>query len=427
LEAIDCFSPQEVLMLQMIEQEFTVRYSFPVHFSRGVFNSGNPLLAELLHNAGPKRHRVLTFIDSGVTNHCPELGSRIEHYAGMHNDIMELAAPLIIIPGGEQCKNNQAALELVHARIEENHLCRQSFVLAIGGGAVLDVVGYGAATAHRGMRLIRMPTTVLAQNDAGVGVKNGINRRGRKNFLGTFAPPYAVINDFDFLNTLAPRDLRAGIVEAVKVALIKDADYFNILYRTRDGLAAFDRSAMENMIYRCAELHIEHISTKGDPFETGSARPLDFGHWSAHKIEELTNNTINHGEAVAIGIALDSLYSCYCGMISKIELDRILTLLEDLHLHLYHPILAHMDVPGALGEFQEHLGGDLTITLPAGIGNGIEVHDIDVVLMNRCIEMLAERWNQRYEQRKSHAPAGPALRIAMETGGNKPMSDHPPA
>jgi len=282
-------------------------------------------------------------------------------------------------------------VERIHALVERHRLCRHSYIIAIGGGAVLDAAGYAAATAHRGVRLIRVPTTVLAQNDAGVGVKNGVNAFGRKNFLGTFAPPFAVINDNDFLKTLQVRDLRSGIAEAVKVGLIRDRVFFDSLYAERAELALFAPAALERMIVRCAELHLEHISSAGDPFECGSSRPLDFGHWNAHKLEELSGSELRHGEAVAIGIALDSLYSHGKGLLGDLDLRKILTLLEDIGFVLYHPALSWLDVGKALQEFQEHLGGELSIPLLAGIGTKVEAHQIDVRLMNRCIEKLAKR------------------------------------
>jgi 3-dehydroquinate synthase len=269
---------------------------------------------------------------------------------------------------------------------------------------VLDAAGYAAATAHRGIRLIRMPTTTLAQNDAGIGVKNGVNAFGRKNFLGTFTPPFAVINDFAFLDTLPARDLRAGIAEAVKVALIKDRPFFDALYRNRKKLATFEQGAMEEMIIRCAELHLEHIRTSGDPFEYGTARPLDFGHWTAHKLEELTGGELKHGEAVAIGVAVDSLYSFRKGLISELELNRILATLEDMGFTLHHWALNWMDVGKALGEFQEHLGGELTITLLNGIGNRIEVHEIDATIMRQCMNTLALR-RRKEKRHERHDPA----------------------
>lgn len=319
---------------------------------------------------------------------------------------MQLCAPILVAQGGERCKNEPTIIETLLKSVQDHHLCRHSYILAIGGGAVLDTVGYGAAIAHRGLRMIRMPTTVLAQNDAGIGVKNGINLLGRKNFIGTFAPPVAVINDFSILETLSPRQRRAGIAEAVKVALIKDRSFFTSLYAQRAKLAQLSPQPMEEMIYRCAALHMQHIGTGGDPFELGSARPLDFGHWSAHKLEETTHGRLNHGEAVSIGMALDSLYSNRCGMIEDGELRKILTLLSDLDLPIYHPALAEMDVAAALGEFREHLGGELAITLLTGIGSKKEVDRIDTALMERCIEALRSYNNSRV-QRLDHA-GGPA-------------------
>lgn len=374
--------------MQKLEQKFSINYAFSVYFTRGVFNADEQLLASILLKAGKKRHKVSCILDSGVHDNFPFLAHQIEEYAAAHYGIIDLCGPPQIIPGGEICKSQPEFAESIITGLKEHHLCRQSFVLAIGGGAVLDAAGYAAALAHRGLRLIRIPTTVLAQNDAGVGVKNGINAMGRKNFLGTFAPPFAVINDFNFIDTLPARELRAGIAEAVKVAMVKDRSFFDDLYDQRDALASFSKQAMEEMIYRCAAIHMHHIGTGGDPFEFGSARPLDFGHWAGHKLEEMTGNILNHGEAVSIGMALDCLYSMRTEMLQEQELRRILTLLTDLGLPLFHPALKVMDVPGALGEFREHLGGELAITMLTGIGSKQEVNHIDIDLMQTCIEEL---------------------------------------
>lgn len=378
-------------MNKTITQRFAVDYSFPVIFCRDLFRPDNPILADLLAAAGPGPHRILACIDSGVLQARPELERQLEEYARAQAGIMELVAPVVPVAGGEGCKNDPATLPRLHNLIAQHHLCRQSFVLAIGGGAVLDAVGFAAATAHRGVRLIRVPTTVLGQNDAGVGVKNSVNFGGRKNFLGTFAPPYAVLNDFTFLASLPHRELRAGIVEAVKVALVKDAAFFAELYTQRRELACFAAGAMEAMIRRCAELHIAHIGSQGDPFEFGTSRPLDFGHWSAHKLEETSGGRLNHGEAVAIGIALDSLYSREIGLLPTASAESILNLLEELSLDLYHPALAKLEIATALAEFREHLGGELTIPLLTAPGALREVHSIDPARMRGCIDQLAAR------------------------------------
>jgi 3-dehydroquinate synthase len=233
-----------------------------------------------------------------------------------------------------------------------------------------------------------MPTTVLGQNDAGIGVKNAINYHNRKNYVGTFAPPFAVVNDFDLLNSLSARDKRSGISEAIKVALIKDLDFFNELYQNRERLANFEPKAMQHMITQGAQWHLNHIASSGDPFELGSARPLDFGHWSAHKMEELSQNELRHGEAVAIGIAMDSIYSNLIGKLKTDQLIKILTLLITLGFNLSHPVLKKLNIKNALDEFKEHLGGKLCITLLNGIGTSFETNSINETLMEKAVSQL---------------------------------------
>jgi 3-dehydroquinate synthase len=380
--------------LRHIEQSFEVRFSYPVIFTRGALAPENPALREVLARAGERRHKLLTVLDAGLLQADPSIVDRLRAYAARHRDRMELVAPPLVQRGGEICKSEPLEVDELHTLVERHHVCRHSFVLAIGGGSVLDAAGFAATTAHRGVRLIRMPSTALAQNDAGIGVKNALNYHRRKNFLGTFAPPFAVVNDLDFLATLLERDLRAGIAEALKVALIKDADFFDFLRRHRQRLASFEPDAMEHMVVRCAELHLHHLRASGDPFELGSARPLDFGHWSAHKLEEISGNELRHGEAVAIGIAIDALYSQQMGMIGEQDLFDILTTLETIGYDLHHSSLRRLDVDTALSEFREHLGGDLSITLLCGIGRGVEVGEIDRAVMNKCVSSLAQNvWN----------------------------------
>jgi 3-dehydroquinate synthase len=301
------------------------------------------------------------------------------------------------VPGGERIKNELFFTEDIQQRLIDHHIDRHAYVIVIGGGAVLDAVGLVAATTHRGVRLVRIPTTVLSQNDSGVGVKNGVNLQGVKNFIGTFAPPFAVLNDLDMIDHLAPRERIAGMAEAVKVALIRDAAFFTWLERHADDLVTCAPAAMAYMIRRCAELHMHQIGHGGDPFETGSARPLDYGHWSAHKLESLTHHHLRHGEAVAIGIALDARYSVLSGLLDEGEEVRICTLLEHLGFRLWHPALETTASDGSvavmkgLRDFQEHLGGELTITLLDDIGIGIEVHAIDEPMMLDAIAWLKAR------------------------------------
>jgi 3-dehydroquinate synthase len=360
-----------------------VPYDYPVYFTRRLFDPANPLLREALARREQRRHRVLVCVDAGVARAMPGLLASIRRYFRAQPACAALAGPIELVRGGEQSKNSLQTASRVIRWIERRRLCRQSFVMVVGGGSVLDVVGFAASLVHRGIRLVRVPTTVVAQNDVGVGVKTGLDAFGAKNFLGTFAPPFAVLNDFTFLDALPQRDWVAGIAEAFKVAMIKDRAFFHWLCNHAAGLAARDRAAMERLVRRCARLHLDHIRAGGDPFEMGSARPLDFGHWSAHQLEVLSGYAMKHGEAVAIGLALDAYYAMRRGLLSARELNALLQGLRDSGLRIWSPLLETKTRRGTLAvlegleRFREHLGGVLTVTLPRSIGRKTEVHAMD--------------------------------------------------
>ena len=376
--------------MSSLVQRFAVTYEYRVYFTRDMLDPANPRLAEAFANST----RLLCVIDQGVADAWPELEAHLMQYCA------SASIPLVgtqLVPGGEAAKQDPRLVEAVQQQIASHGIDRHGAVLVVGGGAVQDMAGFAAATAHRGVRLIRAPTTVLSQNDGGVGVKNGINGFGCKNFVGTFAPPFAVINDSTFLRTLSDRDRRSGIAEAVKVALIRDAAFFEWIESAADDLAAQAPAALEALIRRCAELHLRHISEGGDPFEHGSARPLDFGHWSAHKLEQLTHFGLRHGEAVAIGISLDTRYSAEIGWLPTADTDRVAALLEKLGFTLWSATLEQRSADGrravlaGLEEFREHLGGELTVTLLREIGRGEEVHAMRDDAIEASIQWMRER------------------------------------
>ncbi len=374
--------------MKPIQQSFSVAFQYQVAFTEGLFRPENALLADMVHTKA-RLPKVFFVVDSGVNHAHPTLLGAIDHYAQAYAAVFTLCDEPLVVPGGETVKNDTKYLQQILGAVEMQGIDRHSFIIAVGGGAVLDMVGMAAGIAHRGVRHVRIPTTVLSQNDSGVGVKNGINFLGKKNFLGTFAPPFAVINDFHFLTTLDDRDWRAGIAEAIKVALIKDADFWQFIEKEADALARRDVLPMQQLIHRCAEIHVQHIGG-GDPFEMGSSRPLDFGHWAAHKLEQLTNYRVRHGEAVAIGIALDVLYSHGQGLITKETQTRILHLFQRLGFEVYVPELSAPELLEGLGEFREHLGGQLTIMLLEAIGKGVEVYHMDTEGVRQAIEQLKE-------------------------------------
>lgn len=379
-------------MMDFLQQSFTVNFQYGIYFTEHLFSTENTIFCDFLAQGytSEVKRKILFVIDQEVATYHPALISQIDAYFSVFNHV-QLVTEKVIIPGGEAVKNDEKYYREVIEVINRNGIDRHSFVAAIGGGSVLDMVGYASAISHRGIKHIRIPATVLSQNDSGVGVKNGINYLGKKNFLGTFVPPTAVFNDFHFLTTLSDRHWRSGISEAIKVSLIRDASFFEWLEENATALNQRDKKAMQYLIKRCAELHLQHIAS-GDPFEKGSSRPLDFGHWSAHKLEQITNFDVLHGEAVAIGVALDSVYSQLTGRLPEEKANRVIQLLLNLGLPITHPmaVIDSDDSPilQGLQEFREHLGGQLTIMLLKEIGKGEEVHELDRELIKEASKKL---------------------------------------
>lgn len=382
-------------------QQLQVPFAYDVVFTRDLFAETNEALAETLP-AAESPARLACFIDQGVLARWPDLPSRIAKWCELRPASVQLVSAPMAVPGGEEVKNDLTFVQRMTHQFQRFNLCRHSFVIAIGGGATLDAVGLATAVFHRGLRLIRVPTTVLSQNDSGVGVKNGINLDGVKNLIGTFAPPYAVLNDALFLTQLEGRDWTAGLAEAFKVAIIKDAGFLTELEALAERLVARDLDAMECVVQRCALLHLDHIRAGGDPFETGSARPLDFGHWSAHKLEAMTRHALRHGEAVAIGVALDLYCAEKLGFLTAVERDRVCSALERCGLSLWHAALAQRSaVSGALvilqglEEFRQHLGGRLSLTMPDGLGRTREIHELPEALVEAGVAWLSARSAER--------------------------------
>lgn len=377
----------------------TLRHDHRLIFTRDVFAVGNATLANILTPREPGESvRALVFWDAGLETPFPGMGEKITRWFAAQGDRVRLAAEPVSFSGGEAIKNDFHQLERVWSAIEKAGMCRHSYVIAVGGGALLDLVGFGAATAHRGLPLVRLPTTSLSQGDGGVGVKNGINFFGKKNWLGSFGVPHAVVNDLTFLHGLPPRDRRAGLIEAVKVALIRDGAFFEFIAARVDALAAFEREPYEAVIRESARQHLEHIATAGDPFERGSARPLDFGHWAAHKLEQLSEFRVSHGEAVAVGMALDLIYSRRIGLLPEPVADRILDVIQRLGFQLFAPIMqvrsdhGRQDMLDGLEEFREHLGGRLTIPMIRAPGDRLDVHDMDGSVVKASLDELRARY-----------------------------------
>ncbi|TWT61459.1 3-dehydroquinate synthase [Rubinisphaera italica] len=374
-----------------VDVTFAVPYVHRLRVTTNVLESQTNVLLDLLEQSGDAPARVQFWIDEAVANARPDLSQILRTFVSKNSDRVSMASNIQIAPGGEDVKNDVHVLERMLKVMNAANLDRRSYVIVIGGGAVLDAVGFAAAIAHRGIRLIRLPTTTLSQADSGVGVKNSINLFEKKNWVGSFAVPWAVINDADLLSTLPDRQFRAGFSEAVKVALLKDPALFEAICEQAERISQRDWSACGPIIQRSAEWHLKHITRGGDPFEMLEARPLDYGHWSAHKLEVMTNFQVQHGEAVAIGVAIDSLYSSRKMGFPQSDAERVVNCLLELGFDLQHPMLHDTKILFAgLEEFRQHLGGRLTLTMLRSIGDPVEIHEVDQSAMQESIVQLTE-------------------------------------
>jgi 3-dehydroquinate synthase len=370
---------------------FSVPFVHRLRFTQDILGADERVLLELLEPSGELPPRVQFWVDESIAEAQPDLRHRLRAFLARHAERLTQTGNVQIVPGGETVKNDIHILERMLKVMHAANLDRRSYVVVIGGGAVLDAVGFAAAIAHRGIRLIRLPTTTLAQADSGVGVKNSVNLFQKKNWLGSFAVPWGIINDIGLLNTLPDRDFRCGFSEAVKVTLLKNAGHFSELCRTAELIRDRNMEAAQPMIRISAELHRAHLTQGGDPFEMLEARPLDYGHWSAHKLEVMSEFQLKHGEAVAIGVAVDTVYSSLVHGLPRADVDRVLKCLDDLGLTLDHPALHETETLFAgLEEFRQHLGGRLTLTMLRNVGDPLEVHDVDRDAMRSAIREVAE-------------------------------------
>ncbi|NND97503.1 MAG: 3-dehydroquinate synthase [Pirellulaceae bacterium] len=374
---------------QSIDINFSVPFVHRLRVTKEVAGDDFAQLRGVLEAGDTVPAKVLLVAERPVANSSDRV-KRIHEQLKADSSI-NLVSPTILVDGGEPVKNSTVVAKQILASINRHDLDRRSYVIAIGGGAMLDAVGYAAAVAHRGVRLVRLPTTTLAQADSGVGVKNAINYFSKKNWVGTFAVPWAVINDAGLLQTLSTRDFQSGFSEAVKVALLKDRSEFEWLCKNAKAIHDRDMTAATRAIHRSCMLHLLHITEGGDPFEMLEARPLDFGHWSAHKLEPITDYEIRHGEAVAIGVAIDCVYSSMKLGLAESDVMKVCECLTTLGMRLWHDALQPVDrLMQGLEEFRQHLGGRLTITMLQGVGEVVNVHEIDAKVMKAAIVRLQE-------------------------------------
>lgn len=308
--------------------------AYPIYVGAGILGELGRRLAEMPGGtrltARPGK-RVAVVTNSTIAN--LYLGQTVTALAGAGFD------PAIIqIPDGEEHKN-LAWLAFVYDRLIDAGIDRGGAVVALGGGVVGDLTGFAAATYLRGISFVQVPTTLLAQIDASIGGKTGINHAAGKNLLGAFKQPRFVLTDVDCLLTLPRREYVAGLAEVIKTGAILDAELFALLEQELPALLKQDRELMVRVVRRCAQL--KAIVVSEDETEGDYRAILNFGHTLGHAIESLTEyTTFLHGEAVAIGMVAAARISRKIGLCDDETVERVARLVERCGLP--------MEIPGDL-------------------------------------------------------------------------------
>ncbi len=286
---------------------------------------------------------------------------------------------VLFYPGGEERKR-LSEVEALASRMVRQGGDRSSVVIAFGGGVVGDVAGFLAAVFMRGVAVVQIPTTLLAQVDAGVGGKTGVNLPEGKNLVGAFHQPLAVLIDPDVLNTLAEREYRAGLYEVIKCGVIRSPELFELMRQQPGGVLALEPEVVERMIGESVRIKAEVVSA--DERESGLRRILNFGHTYGHALEAETGYTrFLHGEAVAFGMKAATHLARLAGVLAGADADRILETVS-----LYGPLpptggVTAEALASRLASDKKTLGGRIHFVLPERIGKVRIVAGLDPALV----------------------------------------------
>lgn len=323
-----------------------------------------------------------------------------------------------VMVSGEQAKTMTAALELCTAA-QDAGLGRRDVVVAFGGGICCDVVTLAASLVRRGLAYIPVPTTLVGQIDAGIGLKGGVNFGGRKNYLGCFAPPETVLVDPQLLLTLPPAELSCGLAEMVKISLVRDGALFATLRRhgatfLRSGFAQPPRTARE-AVTRAIALMLDELAANS--YEDRTLRRLvDFGHTFSPLLEERSRHALRHGAAVALDMALSCELARGLGLLAPPDSTQILDLLAELGLPTWHPLLDPLAVREAFDAAMAHRGGSLHLVLPMSPGTATFVDDpavLDPRLVTQALKRLREHAARVSSTRRPDVPAALPSRLPV--------------
>jgi 3-dehydroquinate synthetase/nucleoside-diphosphate-sugar epimerase/predicted NBD/HSP70 family sugar kinase/MoaA/NifB/PqqE/SkfB family radical SAM enzyme/adenine/guanine phosphoribosyltransferase-like PRPP-binding protein len=359
---------------KFIEVSAPTEISYRNYFTKGIFEADNSILAELCNG-----RKALMIVDSAVYE---KWRDKIDKYIGMH----DLDCTVLSLPGGEAAKD-MSYVELICTRASELGLDRKGSIIAVGGGAIMDVAGLSAQLYRRGIDYIRIPTTLLGIVDAAVGVKVGIDYNGSKNFLGAFYPPKYVISDTGFLRTLPEREMRSGIAEIIKVAIISNSELFETLEQHGQQLIKnIEFKGYNQFVEDAAVELLQHLQK--DFYEHDLMRHVDFGHTMAHYFESISNYELTHGEAVAIDILISAHIAKDRGILAGKDLERVVLLYKKLQLPFYHKTINLETMWNAVQKAISHKGGRLMMVVPKKIGQTVFIDSLSKEELNKALEFV---------------------------------------
>lgn len=396
--------------------KFQPNLDYPVMMSRGIFDPGNHFLQKMIG-----KRKFLMIVDRNIG---------AESLQAIRNSLGISEKQLLVLPGGEGVKNEEngkANIERIHRRAYRLGMTSNDVFGFVGGGAVSDL-RIAAERYDLGTPYLLIPSTFEGQIDAVIGVKGAINKFGQKNFDGLFSTPEAVLVDTALLKTLPDREIRAGMSEAVKVALMKDLSYFQLIekgWREVTDKNFVPGGIAEEIMWGSIVNHLEQIET--DPFETKLARPLDYGHEWGHRWEKVIGPSVRHGEGVWFGSAIDTVISWKRGFITAAERDRILNLMDQIGwrneeigaIPTYDPRATVEDLWPGLESFRRHLGGKLTISLLGGIGVKRDVHDIKKSELKFALDFLRKRAARLRSELREQPTIQDFLKVFWERSKNQ--------
>jgi 3-dehydroquinate synthase len=348
--------------------------SYPIVVTR----SPEHTVERLLQLVGDANVAVIT--DENVAELYGELVVGALQKAGTH---VEMAT----VPAGERQKTLHQAFELLDW-LTGTQIGRRDMVVALGGGVVIDMGGWVASSYMRGVPYVNLPTTLIGQVDAGIGGKLAVNHPVAKNLIGGFSQPRAVISDISFLATLGKRQLRAGLAESIKKAIIASPAYWRLIDESAEAILAGDEEALEALVHGAGAIKAELIER--DPYEEDSRRTLGFGHAIAHPVETVTGyGAVLHGEAVAFGMAVEAQLAAGRGLLSRSRLDHMLGLIRRVGLPTTALELP-VELDGArLLRATERIrlirGGGYRFVLPLDVGETVIADDVEPAELIRAL------------------------------------------